>query len=397
MDTALSDSEVPRPRCPRFCVLSKVLRAVRGSAPALSGVPARGHGATRAADRSPGPQASGGGGGGGGPRRAAMPAGAGVVGELPAPEVWRFAGGESSGESEGEGAGAGAAAGGAAGGGGGAPPGPPGVAADRPLGREYEAPFRQRGRANAMRSLRAAAARDERRDREAARARLQAQEAQLSALRLEVDLERQALRQVCTGCLRLRARERKVHAKTVEDLGAMATAGWRKCSSCFAKEAGSAAVERHNRGGRMQDAGGAASEATGREAGTGAPEEVDALDSLRSELQGVDRQVALGMTPEFRARMLDKARELRSEIKRLEQKKKVSLMQQRVAARKAASRKVTRPPSASVSRPHSPGCQVGRSPCAPDFSVQGWAAAPAAHDKTRNKSRAGRRKATPPR
>ena len=326
-----------------------------------------------------------------------MPAGAGVVGELPAPEVWRFAGGESSGESEGEGEGAGAAAGAAAGGGGGAAPGPPRVAAAGPRGREYEAPFRQRGRAHAMRSLRAAAARDERRDREAARARLQAQEAQLDALRLEVDLERRALRQVCTGCLRLRARERKVHAKTVEDLGVMAMAGGRKCSSCFSKEAVSAAVERHNPGGRMQYFGGAASETTSRTAEAVAPEEADALESLRSELQGVDRRVALGTTPEFRARMLDKARDLRCEIKKLEQQKKISLMQQRVAARKAASRKVARPPSASVSRPHSPGGQVDSSPCAPNFSVQGWAAAPAAQDRTHNKSRAGRRKATPSR
>lgn len=248
-----------------------------------------------------------------------------------------------------------------------------------------------------MRSLRAAAARDERQEREAARARLQAQEAQLGALRLEVDLERQALRQVCTGCLRLRARERKVHAKTVEDLGAMAMAGARKCASCFAKEAVSSAVERHHPGGREPGAAGTASEGAGRETEAGAPEEADALGALLSELRTVEKQIALGATPEFRARMLDKARELRSDIKRLEQRKKVSLMQQRVAARKAATRKVARPPSATARRPHSPGGRIGRAPDAPDFAVQGWAAAPAAQDSTRSKSMAGRRKVTQPR
>ena len=257
-----------------------------------------------------------------------------------------------------------------------------------PRGRTYEVPFRQRGRAQVMRSLRAAAARDERQEREAARARLQAQEAQLGALRLEVDLERQALRQVCTGCLRLRARERKVHAKTVEDLGAMAMAGARKCASCFAKEAASSAVERHHPRGREQGAAGTASEGAGRETEAGAPEEADALEAQLSELRTAERQIARGATPEFRARMLDKARELRSDIKRLEQRKKVSLMQQRVAARKAATRKVARPPSATARRPHRrpyrprprrprlcrPG--LGCCPCRPGQHTQqihGWA------------------------
>ena len=152
----------------------------------------------------------------------------------------------------------------------------------------------------------------------------------------------------------------------------------------------SSAVERHHPGGREPGAAGTASEGAGRETEAGAPEEADALGALLSELRTVEKQIALGATPEFRARMLDKARELRSDIKRLEQRKKVSLMQQRVAARKAATRKVAR-------RPHSPGGRIGRAPDAPDFAVQGWAAAPAAQDSTRSKSMAGRRKVTQPR
>ena len=99
-------------------------------------------------------------------------------------------------------------------------------------------------------------------------------------------------------------------------------AGARKCASCFAKEAVSSAVERHHPGGREPGAAGTASEGAGRETEAGAPEEADALEALLSEIRSVERQIARGATPEFRARMLDKARKLRSEIKRLEQKRR---------------------------------------------------------------------------
>ena len=302
------------------------------------------------------------------------------MGELPAPDVWRFAGGESSGEEEADGGGAApggvavAAAGAAAAlGGGGA--------------REDEAPFRQRGRAEAMKGLRQAAGREVRRQREAARARLQAQEFELEALRREIEQERRALRQVCTGCLRLRARERQVHAKTIEDLGGMALAGGRKCASCFAKEAGRSATERH-----FSEVGSGQHEEANASMGD---EKEDPLEALKAELHVVSKQVALGSTPKFRAWMLDKARELRTNIKKLEQQRKISLMQERIALRKAS-----RPPSADPSRLRSLGSLGSRGGNRlaleehvedVDFAVQGLAAAQACPNKSlRRKARLGK-------
>ena len=234
-----------------------------------------------------------------------------------------------------------------------------------------------------MQGLRQAAGREVRRQREAARARLQAQEFELEALRREVEQERRALRQVCTGCLRLRARERQVHAKTVEDLGGMALAGGRKCASCFAKEAGCSATERH-----FSEVRSGQHEVANTSTGDG---EEDPLEALKAELRGVDKQVALGSTPKFRAWMLDKARELRTNIKKLEQQRKISLMQERIASRKAS-----RPnSSADPSRPRLLGSRGGSRLAlqehveVADFAVQGLAADQACKSQ-RHKARRGK-------